>query len=104
MPLYRLGISAEMDSRRRMDLVSQAPPKWWDVTITHPGGHLLPRASQHVGAALECAAKVKHSKYDRPAAEAGVTFTPLAGETFGHWSAEAVAAVRNAASARIVLP
>ena len=99
VPLYRLGVTEVMDSQRRMDLVTQAPPRWWDTTIVHPGGHLLLKASQQAGAAIERAEKVKSHKYDRPAAEAGAQFTPLAGETFGRWSAAAVAAVRDAATA-----
>ena len=96
--LYKLGIVAVEDARKRMDLVGVDPLTYWDVVATHPGGCRENVSSRNPGSAAEAAARGKHRTYDAPAKSSGAKVVPLACETFGCWAKEAVETVKLAAA------
>ena len=72
-----------------------------DVTFTHPvsiNQAKLTRHSRFDGAAAQKAVARKMRKYEQVARSMGISFSPLAVETFGRWSSKALWYIRDKAA------
>ena len=96
MANHRIDIVMDDGYNRSPTLYNMA-----DVTFTHPvstNQAKLTRYSRIDGAAAQEAVARKMRKYDQVARAMGISFSPLAVETFGRWSSKALWYIRDKAA------